>query len=180
MVAIPLDHPDDTPPTGSAVQPSNPSTQPSSSRIKIAILGGLVLGTTDLVFACTFAAISSGASPVRIFQAVASGVLGKASRDGGAASAALGVALHYFIAISMALVYYAFSRRYPALARRPIAYGVPYGLLLYLIMNLVVLPLSAIGMPKFNDTLWVTLSVIMHIVFGVICAVTARIASKAN
>lgn len=142
------------------------------------ILGGIVLGTTDLVFACTFAALDSGASPVRVFQAVARGVLGTASFQGGAGSAALGVALHYVIATSMALVYYAVSRRYPALARRPIAYGIPYGLLLYLIMNLVVLPLSAVGMPKFTNTLWVTLSVIMHLVFGVICAVSARIASK--
>ena len=161
------------------MQPSNLATQPSSSPIKIAILGGLVLGTTDLTFACTFAGINSGASPVRVFQAVAAGVLGKASFTGGAAAAALGVALHYFIAISMALTYYAVSRRYPALARRPIACGIPYGILLYLIMNLVVLPLSAVGMPSFKNTLWVTLSVIMHMVFGVICAVTARIASRA-
>jgi uncharacterized membrane protein YagU involved in acid resistance len=160
------------------VHPSHLPTPSSSSRIQIAVLGGLVLGTTDLTFACTFAALNSGASPVRVFQAVARGVLGRASFNGGAASAALGVGLHYFIAISMALVYYAASRRYPALARRPIAYGIPYGVLLYLIMNLVVLPLSAIGMPSFSDTLWVTLSVIMHMVFGVICAVAARSASK--
>jgi uncharacterized membrane protein YagU involved in acid resistance len=139
-----------------------------------------VLGTTDLLFACTFAALNSGASPVRVFQAVARGVLGNASFEGGAGSAALGVALHYVIAISMSLIYYAVSRRFTALARRPIAYGIPYGLLLYLIMNLVVLPLSRSGMPKFTNTLWVTLSVIMHLVFGVICAVSARIASKAR
>jgi hypothetical protein len=162
------------------VQPSNLATRPSSSPTKIAVLGGLVLGTTDLTFACTFAGLNSGASPVRVFQSVAAGVLGKASFTGGAASATLGVALHYVIAISMALVYYAVSRRYPALARRPIACGIPYGILLYLIMNLVVLPLSAIGMPSFKNLLWVTLSVIMHMVFGVICAVAARIASRAS
>jgi uncharacterized membrane protein YagU involved in acid resistance len=161
------------------VQPSNLATQPSSSPIKIAILGGLVLGTTDLTFACTFAGISSGASPVRVFQAVAAGVLGKASFTGGAAAASLGVALHYVIAIAMALTYYAVSRRYPMLARRPIACGIPYGILLYLIMNLVVLPLSAVGMPSFANTLCVTLSVNMHMAFGVICGVTARIASRA-
>jgi hypothetical protein len=150
----------------------------SWSRLRIVLLGGLILGTTDLTFACTFAAINSGASPVRVFQSVARGVLGNASFTGGAGSAVLGVVLHYFIATTMALVYYAVSRRYEALVRRPIAYGLLYGLVLYLAMNLVVLPLSAVGMPKFNNTLWVVLSVLMHLVFGVICSVSARIASK--
>ncbi|HEY6176102.1 MAG TPA: hypothetical protein VIX73_16725 [Kofleriaceae bacterium] len=155
----------------------HPHVATSRSRPRIAVVGGLVLGTTDLLFACTFAAINSRASPVRVFQSVARGVLGMASYNGGAASAVLGVVLHYVIAISMALVYYAASRRYPALALRPLLYGPPYGLLLYLIMNLVVLPLSAVGLPSFANTLWVSLSVVMHLVFGVICAVAARIAS---
>lgn len=132
-----------------------------------------------MVFPMTFWGIRNGVSPVRILRSVARGVLGVAAFDGGVPTAVLGGVLHYFIATCMALTYYAVSRRYEALIRRPIAYGLPYGVLLYLIMNLVVLPLSAVGMPRFNDTLWVVLSIIMHAGFGVICAVAARLASTA-
>src|SRR5262249_45758073 len=87
--------------TGPAV-PSHPATIAGTrSRARIVVLGGVVLGTTDLLFACTFAGLYSHASPVRVFQSVARGVLGDASYDGGAGSAVLGVVLHYVIATTM-------------------------------------------------------------------------------
>ena len=107
-------------------------------------------------------------------QSVARGVLGTASFEGGVPTALLGVLLHYTIAVSMAVTYYLVSRRIGALTRRPIACGVAYGVLLYLIMNLVVLPLSAVGMPSFDNVVWVSMSIVMHAVFGLICAFTAR------
>lgn len=122
----------------------------------------------------SFWGISHGVSPVVVLQAVARGVLGNASYEGGARSAALGFGLHYCIAICMAVTYYLVSRKLDVLIRRPIACGLAYGLLLYLIMSFVVLPLSAVGMPSFKNVIWVGLSVVMHAVFGVICAVAAR------
>jgi uncharacterized membrane protein YagU involved in acid resistance len=107
-------------------------------------------------------------------QSVARGVLGTASFEGGVPTALLGAVLHYTIALTMAATYYLVSRKLHALTRRPIACGLAYGVLLYLIMNLVVLPLSAVGMPKFDNVVWVALSVVMHGVFGLICAFTAR------
>jgi hypothetical protein len=87
--------------------------------------------------------------------------------------------LHYTIAVTMAATYYLVSRKLDVLTRWPIACGVAYGALLYLIMNLIVLPLSAVGMPKFGNVVWVALSIVMHIIFGLICALTARRALKA-
>jgi hypothetical protein len=127
----------------------------------------------------SFWGIGYGVSPVRVLQSVARGVLGTASFDGGARTAVLGGVLHYTIATTMVLVYHAASRSFPALTRRPVALGLAYGVLLYLIMNLVVLPVSAVGMPRFDNKLWVGLSVVMHLVFGVICAMAARFASAA-
>jgi hypothetical protein len=74
------------------------------------LLGGLVAGTFDITFACTFWAIKIGARPTRIFQSVASGLLGPASFQGGGKTAALGVFLHYFIASTMSIVYYFAAR----------------------------------------------------------------------
>jgi uncharacterized protein YacL len=138
------------------------------------LIGGLVLGTLDISFAITFWGIGYGVSPVRVLQSVARGVLGNASFEGGARTAVLGGVLHYAIAICMAVAFYLASQRLPALIRRPVAWGVAYGIVLYLVMNLVVLPLSAVGMPRFNNVPWVALSVVMHGCFGVICALAAR------
>jgi uncharacterized protein YacL len=144
------------------------------------MIGGAVLGTADLIFAMTFWGIRNGVSPVRVLQSVARGVLGNASFQGGGATALLGAVLHYVIAMSMVATYYAVSQRYDALTRRPLACGLAYGALLYLIMHFVVVPLSAAGMPGFNNLLWVGLSVVMHVAFGVICAVATQRANLAG
>jgi hypothetical protein len=149
-------------------------------RWAIVLLGGLILGTADLLFAISFWKIGYGVSATRVMQSVARGVLGTASFEGGVPTALLGAALHYTIAIGMAATYYLVSRKVRMLIRWPIACGVAYGALLFLIMSFVVLPLSRVGMPRFDNVLWVALSIVMHTVFGVICAVTARRADVAN
>jgi hypothetical protein len=137
------------------------------------LLGGVALGTLDGTFASTWWAIAVGASPVRIFQGVAAGLLGKASYDGGLATAALGLGLHYVIATTMVLAYVLVSRKVDVLVRHPLAFGPLYGLVLYACMEYVVLPLSARGPSKF-DLAWVVASVVMHMIFGTICALSAR------
>ncbi|MCL1634423.1 hypothetical protein M2650_07230 [Luteimonas sp. SX5] len=143
------------------------------------LMGGIVLGTLDIAFAYAFW-ISKGATVAGIFRSIAAGVLGDASRQGGAAAAWLGAGLHYFIATMMVAAYYLAARTYPALVQRPVAFGLPYGLVLYAAMNFVVLPLSAAGMAKFDNAAWIASSIFMHAVFGVICAVFARKALAAR
>jgi hypothetical protein len=109
------------------------------------LYGTLVVGTLDAVDAIVFFGLRSGATPIRIFQSIASGWLGRASYTGGLLSAALGVATHYFIAFGIVATYFACSRRFRLLTRHPILCGIGYGLLVYIVMNRVVIPLSAIG-----------------------------------
>ncbi len=78
---------------------------------RLVLTGGVVAGTFDIVYACVYWAIKRGVAPQRILQRVASGLLGEASLTGGWATAALALALHFFIAISMAAVYYLVARR---------------------------------------------------------------------
>jgi len=116
----------------------------------------------------------------RIMQSVAAGLLGEASFTGGRATAALGLALHYFIAISMSVAYYLVARRWPLLWQRPVASGAAYGLLLYGIMNYIVVPLSAAG-PRSSDPLWIVLSIIVHaFLIGVPIALFVRRAAGSH
>ncbi len=138
------------------------------------VTGGLIAGTLDIAYACVFWAVKANVPARRIFQSVAAGLLGDATFEGGAATAALGLALHFFIATSMSLAYYLVAIRRPALIRRPVAYGIGYGLLLYVVMNYIVVPLSAANIgPK--DPLWIALTIVVHaLLIGVPIALYAR------
>src|SRR5688572_10765679 len=110
-----------------------------------AAIGGGVAGLLDAIYATVLWGMVLGSNPAAVWQSVASGLSGKASFQGGAATAALGLALHFFIAFVMALVYVRAARRLPVLLARPVLMGVLYGFVLYVVMNFVVVPLSAIG-----------------------------------
>jgi hypothetical protein len=143
------------------------------------LAGGLIAGTLDIVYACVFWAIKRDVPVERILQSVAAGLLGKASFEGGPATAALGLVLHYLIALTMSLAYYLASARWSLLWQKPLPCGAGYGLLLYLIMNYVVVPLSAAG-PGSKDPLWITLSIVVHaLLIGVPIALLTRRAQTA-
>jgi hypothetical protein len=116
---------------------------PSTARRAI-LLGGLVVGVLDGLDAVIFFGLR-GVSPLRIGQAIAAGLLGRAAFAGGLRTALLGLALHFLIATIIVAVYYAASRRLPVLLRHPFLCGAAYGLVVYVVMNFVVLPLSAAG-----------------------------------
>jgi hypothetical protein len=138
-----------------------------------------VAGTFDIAYACLFWAVKRGVPPVRIFQSVAAGLLGEASFEGGQRTAALGLGLHYFIALSMSGTYYLVARRWPLLWRRPLLCGAGYGLLLYAVMNYVVVPLSAAGGGGPKDPVWIALSVAVHaLLIGVPIALFVRAAAS--
>jgi hypothetical protein len=137
--------------------------------------GGLVAGALDITYACVFWALKAGTSPQRIFQSVAKGVLGPPTFKGGAATAALGLFLHFFIATAMSVTYYVFARRWAALVERPLMFGAAYGLVLYGVMNYIVVPLSAAAGGGSGGALWVTLSIVVHMfLIGVPIALFAR------
>jgi len=129
-----------------------------------AAMGGGVGALLDAIYATVLWGFILGSSPAGIWQSVASGLIGKSAFDGGTATAALGLALHFFIAFVMALVYVIASRRLPVLIARPIVMGMLYGLALYVVMNFVVVPLSAIGYRP--PTFWGSVRALLpHILF---------------
>jgi hypothetical protein len=111
--------------------------------LDVMLYGGLTAGILDGLWAAGFS-IYRGGSPARMFQFIASGLLGRASFTGGAATVVLGMLCHLFIAFTLATIYYAASTRLPQLARQPFLWGPLYGIVAWLGMNLVVVPLSAV------------------------------------
>ncbi len=138
------------------------------------LFGGMLAAALDFAFATGFWALK-GVSPQRVWQSVAAGLLGRGSFEGGTATALLGVALHYLIAMSMSLAYALAARRLRALVQRPWRYGALYGLLLYAVMNWIVVPLSAAPAGGANNPTWIACSIAAHVVLvGWPCAWFAR------
>jgi uncharacterized membrane protein YagU involved in acid resistance len=140
------------------------------------IAGGIVVGSLDITYAILFWSFR-GVAPTRVFQSVAAGILGKASFNGGMNSALLGAACHYFIAFMIVIVYWLAAKSLPVLTRHVVASGIGYGILVYIFMNYVVIPLSNAARPKSFNPLWVSLSVIVHMfLIGLPAALFAKAA----
>ena len=116
------------------------------------MLGGLTVGVLDGLDAIVFFGLRNGVGPVRIFKGIAGGLLGgEAATAGGWPTALLGVVLHLTVATTIVAVFVLVSRRFPVLTERPFLWGPLYGIAAYVVMNLVVLPLSALhgtGVPS--------------------------------
>jgi hypothetical protein len=142
------------------------STASASSNAFLAIFwGGLACGILDITQACVAWGIQNHLSPVRIFQSVASGLLGPKSFQGGAQTAALGLFLHFLIAFIWAVIYYVASRQIGFLTARPVIAGLLYGEFVWVMMNCVVVPLSAIHRwPPRTDPASIITGPILHTV----------------
>ncbi len=99
--------------------------------------GGLSAGTLDLLQACILFGW-------RIPKVIAAGLLGPQVIRGGTGIYVLGLVLHYFIASSAAAIYYGASRKLPFLKTNWIVCGLLFGMAVENVMNLIVLPLSAL------------------------------------
>lgn len=147
------------------------------------VYGGLLAGALDLVYICSFVAILYGIGPQRILHSVAAGWIGRdAAQAGGTVTAALGFVSHFAIAVVMAIVYYLAAKRLPALVRHPWRYGALYGLVLYVSMTYVVVPLSAASDGTLKAWQWTDLAHIGAHVFlvGIPCALASAFALRAR
>jgi uncharacterized membrane protein YagU involved in acid resistance len=138
-----------------------------SARLSAVLLGGSIAAVLDITFAISFAAYN-GATPVRLLQTVASGLLGTAAFADGVPVAALGLALHFAMSILWAGAFLAIASFVPALTIRPVVSGILFGVIVFLSMRLIVLPLSAFPYPVTFKPLATTLDLMSHtLLFGV-------------
>jgi uncharacterized membrane protein YagU involved in acid resistance len=113
------------------------------------LVGGLVCGAMDITAAFVVYG-SFGLKPIPLLQGIAAGLMGARAHQGGLTTAALGLACHFVIAFWAASAFVVVSRWWGFLIEHYIISGILYGPIVYFFMQLVVLPLSAIGRGPFS------------------------------
>jgi hypothetical protein len=103
------------------------------------LLATLVAGTLDILAAVVLSLLF-GRGPANMLRFVASGPFPDAT-DWDSAGSALGLAVHFTLMAIMVTIYMVAADRRPALRFKPLQWGVIYGLVTYVVMNLVVVPL---------------------------------------
>jgi hypothetical protein len=125
------------------------------------VRAGLLTGIIDGLFSSLLSILFYNSTATRMFQGIASAVLGKAAVDGGTSTAALGVLMHFSVAFGWSAVFLLLVARLPWV-RRVLAspYGVIkiaalYGPAVWLVMSLVVIPLLIQRPPSISARWWI-------------------------
>ena len=146
-----------------------------STLAKISVAAGLFAAIVEMIFVLPIQYLL-GNSPAVVFQSIASGALGKRAFDEGMSAVVLGIGVHVLISLVSAALFTAAAFRWEFLRRRPIVSGALYGVLAYVVMTFLVIPLSAIGFrwPRSLPLFLISLAIHMF-AFGVpIAVVCAR------
>jgi len=126
----------------SAIASTSPSIRNSLHR-QIA-LGGLIIGTADAIIYHWFVSSVLGGYPLTsVYQYIASGALGESAFAGGIATALLGVLFHYIVSFVVAGVFILSANRISFLRHYPFVGSLLYGFGVFIVMNMIVIPLSA-------------------------------------
>jgi uncharacterized membrane protein YagU involved in acid resistance len=101
-----------------------------------------IAGTFDILSAfLAFGVLFGSASPPRILKGIAGAVQGKGAMDGGLGTELLGLFIHYSITLVFAAFFFVILPFVPFLKKNKIVGGVLYGLFVYVVMNMIVLPM---------------------------------------
>ena len=124
----------------------------STSSIRTIVRAGLVAGALDALGAMTTFMLRGGKNPAIVWKYVASGVFGKEALAGGTTTVVWGLVFHFCIALTFAAFFFLI---YPTLRRfisSSIVLGLLYGVLVWVVMNLIVLPISNVAPQPFELT----------------------------
>jgi hypothetical protein len=141
--------------------------------LKAILTGGLIAGTVDIGAAC----LINGRSVPFVLHTIAGGLLARRTYAGGWQTALLGLVLQELMALLIAAIYVFAARYIRALTGRWIAWGLLYGVVIFVVMNYVVLPLSAWHVVPHFSAWKAFANLLAMLLFGLIVAFCSRIAA---
>jgi uncharacterized membrane protein YagU involved in acid resistance len=115
-----------------------------SSLLRFSVIGGLIIAMLHLTIQAWFVFSFLGQTPfMSVMQYIASGAMGESALEGGLATALLGVVLEFLMTIIIAGIFVLSADRIPRLRRYVVVGSLLYGFGVFIVMNFIVLPLSA-------------------------------------
>jgi hypothetical protein len=134
-----------------------------NSLLRSIVLGGIFIFIIQLIHSWIVPSLIQKNPFIVVLQYIASGALGMAAFEGGIATALLGVFFHLIISLVIAGVFILSADRIPLLRRYPIAGSLLYGLGVFIVMNLIVTPLSATPPLPTPTIPWLVEDIIEHV-----------------
>jgi uncharacterized membrane protein YagU involved in acid resistance len=162
-----------------SVAPAGAASGAATSSTRTSLAGtvawaGVVAGVLDIAYVIVFYGIK-GVPAMRILQGVAAGLLGRdAAMSGGWGTAMLGLAIHFAIALVVAAVFVALGRVVRWWVAYPLVSGPIHGVLVWLAMNLVILPLTATPPKSFPPANWMPVFIAHLLCVGLPIAFVVR------
>lgn len=118
--------------------------------IRKLLLATLLVGGLDLLAAFADYYVATGKSPEGVLKYIASGVFGKPAFTGGNQMLLWGVLFHYGIAFLFTGFFFMLYPRVPFMQKNTVVTGIIYGIFIWLVMNVIVIPLSAVPARPFD------------------------------
>ena len=135
----------------------------SPLNLKMIFLAGLISGTLDAIASSSIFYFKLGLHPGQVMQFVASAIFGSQAFKGGLPMVITGTVAHYLISFAFAGFYFLIFPYFKIIRKNPLGAGILYGGLIWIFMNLGVMPLSAVQSPPF-ELIGALLSIICHMV----------------
>jgi hypothetical protein len=133
---------------------------------KTVITAGLLAGTLDAIAAMALTYFVHGRNPQGVFKYIASGAFGKEAFSGGWDMVLFGLIFHFLIAMAWALFFFLLYPKIQVLSRNTFATGMVYGIVIWVVMNLAVLPLSNVPPGSIGLSAAITGMVILMVAVG--------------
>jgi hypothetical protein len=164
----------------STIASTFPTTR--NSLLRLSVIGGLIIGTADVIIYHWFVQSVLGGVPlITLYQYIASGALGESAFAGGIATALLGALFHFLISIVIAGVFILSADRISLLRRYVIPGSLLYGFGVFIVMNMIVTPLSATPPIPSPTTPQLIVAILDHIVvFGLLLGILVQRNVNAN
>ncbi len=113
-----------------------------------ALTAGLVAGTLDITAACIQAYLKTETTPLQVLKYVASGAVDPKTFSNDTMLAAVGLLVHFIIAISFTFFFFFLAKQIPSLVKYPILIGILYGVFVWGTMRFLILPYISRLNPK--------------------------------
>ncbi|NER14861.1 DUF1440 domain-containing protein [Leptobacterium flavescens] len=135
----------------------------SATPLKAILWSGLVAGILDSLAGVIVYYIYFGMNPFQVLQFIATGVHGPSAMEGGVRMILEGLLYHFIIAYVVAIIYFVAYPKLKVLQKFTLSSGLIYGLGIWLVMNLLILPYTNVIKSPFDLSLAIV-GIVWHMI----------------